>query len=227
VYFRTRRVVVSISRNTIVPFSTRGLFKHHIVIPEDLVTNPRAFRIALGHEAQHIRQGDVNWEILLTLASPLFALNPAFWLLSDRIRRLREYTCDAAFLKKPGIDARDYCLLLVDFASKLSSDRLMRRNSANLVNVQLCGQEGLFSRGKKCVLEKRIIALSQGSVFVDKGFAKYVNLAPALLLVAIIGTGVLMAAKPADWSHDRLMLSTVANLERLNTINGFAVAPLR
>jgi len=227
VYFRTRRVVVSISHKTIVPYSTRGLFEYHIVIPESLISDPHSFRIALGHEAQHIRQGDVDWEILLTLASPLFALNPAFWLISDRIRRFREYTCDAAFLKKPGIEARDYCLLLLEFASKLKNDRLIRSNSTQVVSVQLCGQDGWFSRDKKCTLRKRIIALSQGSTFIDKGLARYINLAPAILLLFIVGSGVFIAAKPADWSHDRLMLSTVANLERLDKINGIGVAPLR
>jgi len=227
VYFRTRRVVVSISSKTIVPYSTRGILKYHIVIPENLISNPRAFRIALGHEAQHIRQGDVDWEILLTLASPLFALNPAFWLVSDRIRRFREYTCDAAYLKKPGIHPRDYCLLLVDFAMRLRQDKLMRCNSTHVISVQLCGQDGLFSRGKKSALRKRIIALSQGSSLIDRGYAKYIDLAPAFLLLFLVGSGVLMAAKPADWSHDRLMLSTVANLERLDKINGFEVAPLR
>jgi len=96
-----------------------------------------------------------------------------------------------------------------------------------VVSVQLCGQDGLFNRGKKCALRKRIIALSQGSAFIDRGMARYINLAPAVLLVMLVGSGVLMAAKPADWSHDRLMLSAVANLERLENINGFGVAPLR
>ncbi|MEC7964085.1 MAG: hypothetical protein VX201_12470 [Pseudomonadota bacterium] len=29
-------------------------------------------------------------------------------------------------------------------------------------------------------------------------------------------------AQPKDWSHDRIMLSTVANLERLNQLNTMA-----
>ena len=63
-------------------------------------------------------------------------------------------------------------------------------------------------------------------MFVDTGFARYVNFAPAALLILVVATGVLVSAKPADWSHDRLMLSTVVNLERLDRINGFGVAPL-
>ena len=220
------RVEVRYSNNTMIPFSTRGFGKYYILIPTSLMDDPRALKIALGHEAQHIRQRDVDWEILLSLVSPLFALNPAFWLLADRIRRFREYTCDAAYLKKGGVAARDYCLLLLDIASRASRDRAARKTSAYAASVPFFGQDGIFNRTAKNTLEKRIVALSKGAMFVDTGFARYVNFAPAALLILVVATGVLVSAKPADWSHDRLMLSTVVNLERLDRINGFGVAPL-
>ncbi|MEP2943557.1 MAG: M56 family metallopeptidase [Hyphomicrobiales bacterium] len=225
--FQTRRISVKISRNTIIPFSTRGFFKYYILIPENLVTDPRALKIALGHEIQHIRQGDVDYEVLLSIVSPLFALNPAFWFLSDRIHRFREYTCDAAFLNKGSVAARDYCLLLLDIASRAARNKAHKKSLTYATSVPFYGRDGIFNRKNKSTLRKRIIALSQGSSFIDDGFGKFVNIAPAIILFVIIGTGVLMAAKPTDWSHDRLMLSTVVNLERLDRINGFGIPPLR
>ena len=42
----------------------------------------------------------------------------------------------------------------------------------------------------------------------------------AVPMVAVIFVSALSIQKPTDWSQDRLMLSTVINLERLETING-------
>lgn len=225
--FSTRRVDVKISPYATVPFSTRGLFRYYILIPESLVHDGRAYRIALGHEAQHIRQGDVDWEVLLSFVSPIFALNPAFWFLSDRIRRFREYTCDAAFLGKGGIAAREYCHLLLDIAARNGQNNSQKPDTAYAVSVPFFGRDGIFNRSGKSALRKRILALSHGATFVDDGVGRFVNLVPAALLFIAVSAGVLLSAKPADWSHDRLMLSTVVNLERLDRINGFGVAPYR
>ena len=224
---KSRRVEVRYSDNLTVPFSTRGFFKYYIVIPTKLAHDHRSLRIALGHEAQHIRQGDVDWEILLSIASPLFALNPAFWLITDRIRRFREYTCDAIFLKNNSIAAREYCLLLLHIASEAAKQKADKRQVAHAASVPFFGRDGMFNRTAKNTLRKRIIALTQGASFLDEGASRYVNLVPAALLFMIVGTGIVMSAKPADWSHDRLMLSTVVNLERLDRINSFGAEPYR
>ncbi len=34
--------------------------------------------VSLAHEFQHLRQGDIEWEILLEAIKPIFFLNPAF-----------------------------------------------------------------------------------------------------------------------------------------------------
>jgi hypothetical protein len=55
-------------------------------------------------------------------------------------------------------------------------------------------------------------------------------------MVAVVFLSALSIQKPADWSQDRLMLSAIINLERLETRNGsngqqayntFAQRPLR
>lgn len=219
------RIFVWSSSDTDTPFSTRGFFRYHIVFPASMVNDRRAISIALGHEAQHIRQHDVDLEILLSLISPLFVLNPAFWYISDRIRRFREYSCDAAFLSKARCETKEYCFLLLDIASKAARNK----TTALAGSVPFWGSEGFFKRSTKSALRQRVIALTSDNDILQTGAARYLNVIPASLLLASIVTMIAFVAKPTDWSHDRLMLSTVVNLERLERINGggFGVRPLR
>jgi len=46
-------------------------------------------------------------------------------------------------------------------------------------------------------------------------------------MIAVVFLSALSIQKPADWTQDRLMLSTIINLERLETINTFGQRPLR
>jgi len=212
---KTGRISVWASRDIQTPFSTRGLFNYHIVFPTSMTADKQAIRIALGHEAQHIRQRDVDWEILLSLVSPLFVLNPAFWLLSDRIQRFREYSCDIAFLNKGQCEPKDYCNLLLDIA--LNATR--NKTTALAGSVPFWGREGFFKRSSKSALRQRVLALTSNTDVLQTGAARHLNLLPASLLIALMVVMVGFVAKPDDWSHDRLMLSTVVNLERLDRIN--------
>ena len=219
------KVAVWASSMVDVPFSTRGLSNYHIVLPASMLPRQRAVRIAIGHEAQHIRQRDVDWELLLSLISPLFVLNPAFWYLSDRIRRFREYSCDAALLSQSRFDAREYCLLLLDIATKGAT---ANRTPALATSVPFWGREGTFNRSNNSALKQRVLALSMANTeALQTDSAKRMNWTPATILLLMMVLMIAFAAKPADWSHDRLMLSTVLNLERLDRINGFGVEPLR
>lgn len=218
------RISVWASTTSTVPFSTRGLRNYHIVLPAAMLHDQRATRIALGHEAQHIRQRDVDWEILLSLISPLFVLNPAFWGLSDRIRRFREYSCDAALLQQSRFDAREYCLLLLDIATRGAA---AKRTPAMATSVPFWGREGIFNRSNQSALRQRVLALSSNTEALQTGAARHMNWVPATLLLLTMVLMIAFAAKPADWSYDRLMLSSVINLERLDRINGFGVEPLR
>ena len=226
-YRDSRRVSVRISDDIEVPFSTRGLFRYFIVIPRSMMANTRATRMAVGHEAQHIRQRDVDWEILLSLVSPLFAINPAFWFISDRIRRFREYSCDSAFLHFRNFDAKEYCLLLLDIASKARRGRGPKGSTALAASVPFFGREGLFARSSHSALRQRVVALASDAGRFQSGMFRVVNVVPAFLLLGLMALTVEFSAKPADWSQDRLTLSTVVNLERLDRINTFGVAPLR
>ena len=152
----TKRISVRISEDTETPFSTRCLFKYYVVLPAAIKSDKKTMNIAMGHEAQHIRQQDVTWEIFVTLLSPLFVLNPAFWVISDRVRRFREYSCDTAYLDKARCKKRDYCMLLLDTAERAAR----QKEVAMAGSVPFWGREGTFSRKRqpkhilKTILEK-------------------------------------------------------------------------
>ena len=74
----------------------------------------------------------------------------------------------------------------------------------------------LGSKGARKALETRVLALQTPSAERHSPILLW-----ATTVVMIIGI-VLAAASvrnSGDWSHDRLMLSTVVNLERLEAIN--------
>ena len=186
-----------------VPFATRGLRRRYVVLPAALLGTP-ALRIALAHEMQHLRQGDATVEVALSLVSPLFALNPAFWALARRTRRLREHGCDAACVARPGIDARAYALCLLDVARATRGGARQGSFSVPFLGRRQIGPG-------RSQLAQRIEALCARPAAARPGIAAL--LAVALVAAAAGGTWTLRA--PGSWSHERLMLSSVTNLERL------------
>ncbi|MEL6585225.1 MAG: M56 family metallopeptidase [Pseudomonadota bacterium] len=214
------RVTIHISSDCAVPFASRGLTRYHVVLPAYLVTDARAFRIALGHELQHIRQGDPLLELAVAALSPIFALNPAFWALARHTRRLREHDCDAACVARPRGNTRDYSLTLLAVANRASADRF----APGTFSVPFLGRRQMGHRATRSQLGNRIELLAQGP-------GRRANLVTTAALIcalcaALAGTAWLLRS-PTDWSHERLELSSVLNLERLETINTLGQRPLR
>ena len=48
------------------------------------------------------------------------------------------------------------------------------------------------------------------------------SMTTSVVIIAIVFLTSVLMQNPKDWSHDRLMLSTIINLERMNNINTFA-----
>ena len=97
---RSGRVEIIISDTAKVPFSTRGVWTQYAIIPSTFLLQPGDLRIAVSHELQHIRQGDVTWEVLLELLRPVFYWNPAFRYLKGEIEHRRELVCDNQVLAR-------------------------------------------------------------------------------------------------------------------------------
>ncbi|MEP2717108.1 M56 family metallopeptidase, partial [Pseudophaeobacter sp.] len=202
---------VLISDETSVAYSTRGLFKRYVVLPSALLTQSDDLKLTLAHELQHFRQRDIECEFLLELLRPLLFWNPAFYLWRREVRHLREFACDQALMARPGLDIRAYCECLIRACAQAAQERVFftRRSPA----VALVDRRETRSNS---TLQQRIIAVTAQAPHGETGFGWV--LVSGLMVTSVLATAMLMQ-RPGDWSHDRLMLSTIVNLERMASRN--------
>ena len=191
-----------------VAYSTRSLFTRYVVLPTALLEDPQDLRLTVAHELQHFRQRDIECEFLLDALRPLLFWNPAFYLWRREVRLLREFACDQAMMARPHFDLRAYCECLIRACAHAAKDPVLfaRRSPA----VALVDRRET-ARGASA-LERRLLAVTAGQS------AKASPLGWAVisgLMVAAVMTTALLLQRPADWSHDRIMLSTIVNLERM------------
>lgn len=209
------RVQIRLSDRTLVPFSTRGIRNYYVVIPSHMLGSSEEMRVSLAHEFQHIRQGDLEWEIALEALKPFFFLNPAYHAWKRQVEDLREFNCDSAVLSKGRIDVRAYCDTLLSVCQKT-----LRRDRAFVIAVPkvtlVTADRSALRDGKMSFLEHRILSLLDARRIK---FERLVFAAVAIPMVLAVTFTTLAIQRPGDWSHDRLMLSTVVNLERLDEIN--------
>lgn len=209
------RIKLRLSDRTLVPFSTRGIRNYYIVIPSHMLASSPEMKVAIAHELQHIRQGDLEWEVALEALKPFFFLNPAYHAWKRQFEHLRELNCDTQVLLNGRIDVRSYCETLLSVCQKT-----LRRDRAFVVAVPkvtlvTADRSALFDK-KRSLLEQRIhSALKSKRTRAHQ--LVFVAISVPLLALTILTT--LAIQSPGDWSHDRLMLSTVVNLDRLDEIN--------
>ena len=215
VWRRFGRLDLRLSDRTTVPFSTRGLRRRIIVLPSSMLAEPDDMRIALGHELQHLRQRDVDWEIAMELLRPFLFWNPAFYVWKRHVEELRELSCDRQVLQRKGYDVAAYgqCLLRVCHNS-LKRRRLFSVNVPVVALVQT--EHRLFGQRSAQVLRRRMVSLIEGKPERHPHWLAGVLLAP---LAGLTFLAALSIQRPDDWSQDRLMLSTIINLERLPSVN--------
>lgn len=216
VWRRIGGVELRLSDTVTVPFSTRGFSSRIVVLPSGMLANYCDLKIALGHELQHLRQGDVEWEIALGLIQPLLFWNPAFYLWKRQVEELRELSCDRQVLARRGYNVAAYC----DCLLRVCHDGLHRRRllAVEVPVVALVRTEGgLFGGRAAALLKRRMMTVIEGKA------ERHPRLVFAALTVPLLALTLLTSVaiqKPGDWSQDRLMLSTIVNLERLQAVNG-------
>ncbi|NOD63784.1 MULTISPECIES: M56 family metallopeptidase [unclassified Ruegeria] len=204
---KSAKVDIRLSDRITVPFAVRGLRRRHVVLPSHLLDTPRELRFALAHEFQHIRAGDVEWELGFELLRPLLFWNPAYLMLKYQFGRLRELACDQSVVARKRIDAREYTTCLLDYCARTLSTRNPR-----VLNV------AFVTGGKaKRVLRQRVIALTDAQPAEAPLPALFLGM--SLTFAILLALGAASIQQTQDWSHDRLMLSTVVNLERLQARN--------
>ena len=204
VWRRTRGTDIRLSDTVTVPFACRGLLRRHVVLPSDLILRPDELRIVLAHEFEHLRQGDVEWELLFEFLRPLLYWNPVFLLWKSAFARLRELNCDRAVLDNLKISPRVYARCLLNFCVPPSRIARVERMNVGLLRTRTAS-------GKRA-LEDRLLALCRDRENHRNSLVLWSS-------TMVLAAGVFLAAasvrNPGDWSHDRLMLSTVVNLERM------------
>lgn len=211
---RSKLVDIIISSKTNIPFTTRGFRKFYVVVPEALIGDYRTFSIALGHELQHIRQKDVTIEFFLVLCSPFFILNPGFWIMSQKIRKLREHICDIEYLSRSQVTAFEYAKALLSVAKQASL--LRRMNHIGSLSVPFVGHGKFMFKSTKSQLANRVLAFAESDNRKPHKFFA----CSLLVLASVLTLFCASAFLPSQgWSHDRIMISSVANLERLSFRN--------
>ncbi|WP_272004524.1 M56 family metallopeptidase [Roseovarius sp. ZX-A-9] len=205
-----------------VPFSTRGLWRHHVVLPSEMLARESDLRIAVTHELQHIRQGDLGWALGIEALRGLFFWNPAYHFWRREIERLRELACDQQVLASGRFGVKAYCDCLIRVCRNSLRDN--RRGQIGVPVVSLVPMRaGRAGCRASTVLRGRVLSMLHARPLARTG---------RITSGAIIGVTVLtllalaaIAQRSGDWSHDRLMLSTIVNLERLAQHNA-PVAPV-
>lgn len=200
-------VNLMISDTAKVAFSTRGLFKRYVILPSALLQSPNDLRLTVSHELQHFRQRDIEFEFLLEVLRPMLWWNPAFHIWRREVRQMREYACDQALISRPNFDARAYCECLIRACAVAAQERayFTRRTPA----VALVDRR---ETRRSSSLYRRILHVADGAG--RSGSRASWAMVSSLLVFAVFSTAV-MIQRPAEWSHDRIMLSTVVNLERM------------
>ncbi|MEM8655806.1 MAG: M56 family metallopeptidase [Pseudomonadota bacterium] len=212
---RFGRIRLRLSDKTLVPFSTRGLRNYYVVIPSHMLGQPKELSVSLAHEFQHLRQGDIEWEIVLETLKPFFFLNPAYHAWKRQVENLRELSCDTQVLTRGRIDVRAYCdTLLAVCQQTLRRDRMFVVAVPKVTLVT--ADRSALRDGRMTFLERRILSLLDMQRLRRPRLLFMATLLP--LMAAIMLTAIAIQ-RPGDWSQDRLMLSTVVNLERLDEIN--------
>lgn len=204
---RIGRVDLLLSDHTAVAYSTRGLRRLYVVLPTSLLNDPRDLRLTLAHELQHFRQKDVETAFLMECLRPLLFWNPAYYLWRRDMRSVREFACDQALGARARFDLRSYCECLIRASERARRTPIFL--SSRSPSVALLDRREIL---RAPILARRIIAITERRPEGRQGMVW--GAVAAVIAGAVLATAFLIQ-RPGDWSHDRIMLSTIVNLERM------------
>jgi len=202
-----------------VPYSTRTFGQRYVVLPSSMLAEATDLKVAIAHELQHLRQRDVEWEIAAAMLTPVFFWNPAFYYLKHQIEELRELSCDQQVLRRASLSPREYCdCLLRVCANRFESPSLF---ALQIPKVSLVETQTRFMRKKPArLLANRVLSALDGNA---KRQPRAIVAFVAAILLTLSGLMAFAIQKPTDWSQDRLMLSTIVNLDRLEQRNSVSL----
>ena len=115
---------IMLSEQTDTPFSTLVLGHRHIVMPYTLLGSYDNFRMAIKHELQHLRNGDLFWVIFMEVIGLLCCWNPFAWMWRNEFDCLQEFACDEVLVTERRLGSQDYGHCLLAVAAGMSRQRL-------------------------------------------------------------------------------------------------------
>ncbi len=209
-------VELRLSDTTNIPFSTRGLRRRIVVIPSHMLAHSDDLKIALGHEFQHLRQYDIEWEVALEFLKPLFFWNPAYYIWKGQVEQLRELSCDQKVVARKGYNVAAYCYCLLRVChNNLRRRKLLQVDFPKVALAKL--DDPLLGQKSAMILRNRMLSIIHGRSEKHSGVLFACLMIPLFVITLLASVAI---EKPDDWSQDRLMLSSIVNLERLETYNG-------
>lgn len=112
-----KNIHILFNSKTQLPFCWSFFKKHFIIIPDSMLENPKDLRLALRHEAQHIRQGDTYWLHFLMQLKCICFWNPFINSWIRWLHSLQEFSCDEFIIIKKKISPIDYAQCLINVAN--------------------------------------------------------------------------------------------------------------
>ncbi|WP_368185045.1 M56 family metallopeptidase [Aestuariibius sp. HNIBRBA575] len=210
---RHGHVDVRVTHEIGVPFSTRGLWRHYVVLPTTILAQSNDARVAVSHELQHVRQRDLAWEIILETLRPVFFWNPAFSLMKREVEKFRELACDQQVLSHKPFSVKEYCDCLLRVCRASLGHRRNQLMSHSVPFAHL--DQSTRGHGSKSFLKRRVLSM----LALTRNPGGAVTLVLMLSVMVSVTTMTIIAQPASGWSQDRLMLSTIVNLERLEMRN--------
>ena len=115
-----------------------GFLKPLILVPAGMLAGltPTQLETVLLHELAHIRRNDFLVNFLQTVIETIFFFNPFVWMLSNEIRKEREYCCDDLVVTQHG-DSAAYAHALVQLAEARLAPPMLALPLANDKNILL------------------------------------------------------------------------------------------
>jgi beta-lactamase regulating signal transducer with metallopeptidase domain len=167
---RFGRIELRVSSRVATPFAARWKGRAIVVLDHETLTRAVDRKVAITHELQHHRQGDVGLAMPFAALLALSYSNPFAHAWARLLRELEELACDEAVLRTGRVPIRDYgeCLL-----------RAARRAVAEASPLTI----GLTHRARRSALRRRIMMMTERSI----------SSRPLFRLAAWCTAGVLLA----------------------------------
>lgn len=125
------RVDILVQEEGSVPFTTNLNQRAVVVMPMALLQDKSAWSLAIKHELQHHRSGDLRWNLLGECLRACAGWNPIVRNWLDRIEEVDELACDEALLGRQGFKPTAYATCLYQVARAA----LSTRDNARLVGT--------------------------------------------------------------------------------------------